>query len=670
MNTDASRRLQPEDLWSLKFVGDPQVAPDGGRVAFVVTALDRENDGYVSRVWIAETDDPTSARPLTNPPGDSPIRETMPRWSPDGTALAFASNREGPNHIWLIDPSGGEAVRVSDHTGNYAGLNWSPTGSALTFVAAPPPEEKEEPGPAVYSTNRLRYKFNGRGLMRDSRRNAVWSMDVSSGKANRLTEAWWDDANPVYSPDGEYIYFVSDRYPEEDMYYVTDLYRVPAAGGDVEKITDGEGPVATPTFSPDGRTVAFVGHSEGDDTTANLQLMCMDADGGPRESLTSEIDRSVGCSVGSDSRFDGGSGQPLWIAGAHELLFNLTDGGKCGLYRVGEDSPPRQLRDFPPVITSFSASSDTDPVIAAVGADWNTPGDLWVMNRSGEVRQFTDLNRDLLGSVMLSRPIPTSYSGAEGWPMEGWIMEPVGRESGRKYPLVLEIHGGPASTSGDCFFFEYQLLAASGWGVMYNNPRGSKGYGEKHARGVIGEWGRNDYRDLMAALDRAEEEEWVDRERLGVTGGSYGGYMTNWMVTQTDRFRAAVTFRSISNLYTKYGCSDIGFYHNRKGMGGADLWTDEDLIMSRSPIRYAPQVDTPILIVHSEEDYRCPMEQAEQWYTALKRLGVTCQFVRYAGENHELSRSGRPHNRMDRLERLVHWFQTYLDAGDDDEKER
>ncbi|MFP4201109.1 MAG: S9 family peptidase, partial [Clostridia bacterium] len=467
MNADAPRRLQPEDLWSLRFVGDPQVSPDGSQVAFVVTGMDKENDGYISSVWLAETDDPTSARPLTNPPGDSLVRETMPRWSPDGAKLAFASNREGPNHLWIIDPSGGEAKKISDHTGNYAGLGWSPTGDALTFTASPPSEGKDEPGPSVYVTNRLRYKFNGRGLMTDSRRNAIWSMDVDSGDARRLTEAWWDDANPVYSPDAEYIYFVSDRYPEEDMYYVTDLYRVPVAGGDAEKVTDGEGPVASPVFSPDGQTVAFVGHAQGDDTTANMQLMYMSADGGSRQSLTAGMDRSVGCSVGSDARFDGGSGEPRWIADGKELLFNLTDGGQCHLYRVSQDSSPRPLSGFPPVITSFSAGPGEAPTIAAVAADWNTPGDLWVMDESGEVKQFTDLNGELLDSVSLSRPRPVTYSGAEDWPMEGWIMEPVEREPGRKYPLVLEIHGGPASTSGDCFFFEYQLLAASGWGVMY-----------------------------------------------------------------------------------------------------------------------------------------------------------------------------------------------------------
>ncbi len=659
----SGRRLKPEDIWSFELAGDPRVSPDGRRVAFVLTGIDSEANAYTSSIWVAETDDPGSVRPLTNPAGDDPVRETMPRWSPDGRRLAFASNRDGATRLWIIDPDGGEAKRVGEQSGNLAGLTWSPRGNALAFTSAPPaPAPESNLRPDVYSTDRLRYKFNGRGLMADERRNAVWVMDVDTGESHQLTDSYWDDANPTWSACGDYVYFVSDRYPEKDMYYVTDLYRVSAAGGEAERVSDGEGPVNNPVVSPDGGRVAFIGHHRGDDTVANLELGTMDPDGNERSSLTSGIDRSVGNSVGSDTRMDGGTGEPVWIRDGEEILFSMTDGSRCGLYVVGPGDDPRSIEGLPPVITSFSASSAGDPVVAAVAADWDNPGDLWIVRPDGGAERFTRFNDDLLEELILSEPRRVEYTGAEGWPMEGWIMEPADARDGEKYPLILHVHGGPASTSGDVFFFEYQLLASQGWGVMYNNPRGSKGYGEEHARGVIGEWGRNDYLDLMAAVDRAVQLDWVDADRLAVTGGSYGGYMTNWMVSQTDRFRVAATFRSISNLYTKYGCSDIGFYHNRKGMGGADLWDEEDFIMSRSPMRFARRVDTPILIVHSEEDHRCPMEQAEQWYSALKRLGVECSLVRYAGENHELSRSGKPHNRVDRLNRLVDWFRRYLDG--------
>ncbi|MFO8060610.1 MAG: S9 family peptidase [Bacillota bacterium] len=656
------RRIVTEDLWRLRFVGDPQVSPDGSRVAFVVTETDVERDGYRSEIWVAQTDDPRSAGPFTNPVGeDWALRDTSPRWSPDGKKLAFLSNRGGKSAIWCIDAGGGEAEQLGSFAPVAGGVAWSPSGDRIAFSAMPPEEdgdEEKEPGVDVYVTRNLRYKFNGRGLLEDDRKMHIWVMKVDTGEVTQLTDAPSDDHFPAWSPDGTTVFFTSDRRPELEMRYIQDLYAVSSDGSELRRITEGQGPVMAPRPSSTGDLIAFFGHREGDCMTANTELYLMSPDGNEWTSLTSEFDRHVGNSVGADARFDAGEAAPAWCEWG--LVFSLTDGGCSRLYRVDLKGNHRALEGFPPVITSYSVNREGEPVVAAVGADSDTPGDLWVLRPGGDPVQFTDLNAALFEEIELSMPERIRFPGAEGWEIEGWLMKPVGFEEGKKYPLVLEIHGGPAGTSGEAFFHEYQLLAAAGFGVIYANPRGSTGYGRRHAEGVIGDWGGNDYRDLMAAVDFACEQDWVDSGCLGVTGGSYGGYMTNWIVSQTDRFTAAVTFRSISNLYTKYGCSDIGFYGNRRGMGGADLWDSEDFIMSRSPIRYAPQVVTPILIVQSEEDLRCPMEQAEQWYVALKRLGVECEFVRYRDENHELSRSGRPHNRRDRLNRLIQWFDRYL----------
>ncbi len=660
------RRIRPDDLYKMQFVGDPQVSPDGQLVAFVVTDVDREENGYRSSIWIAETDDPDSVRQFTYPPyGGPPVRDHSPRWSPDGQKLAFLSNRQDSNSLWLIDRDGGEARSVGDFCGPAGGLRWSPDGDKLAFVALSPDEESDcsDDGKSadVYTTKRLRYKFNGRGLMDDDRRRHVWVTDVVSGETTQMTDSCFDDSSPDFSPDGRQIIFASCRRPEQEMYYVSDLYSLSVENGQLEKLTDGEGPVGQPRWSPSGEHIAFLGHDRGDEIAVDTGLWFISPDDGQRQCLTGEFDRSVGNSVGTDVRYDPKAAAPEWCRDGESIIFSLTDGGTSSIYEAQLDGSCRLLIDDPAVVTSYSVNSTGKPVVAYVGADWDSPGDLWVMLPDDEPVRFTAFNDQLLREeVVLSPPERVTFSSVEDWEIEGWLMKPVGWEQGEEYPLVLEIHGGPAGTSGEVFFHEYQLLAASGWGVMFTNPRGSRGYGERHLKGVIGDWGGNDYRDLMAAVDYACELPWVDSERLGVTGGSYGGYMTNWIVSQTDRFSAAVTFRSISNLYTKYGCSDIGFYGNRRGMGGADLWDSEDFIMSRSPMRYAPQVSTPILIVHAEEDYRCPMEQAEQWYVALKRLGVECRFVRYAGENHELSRSGKPLNRVDRLQRLLQWFETYL----------
>jgi dipeptidyl aminopeptidase/acylaminoacyl peptidase len=265
--------------------------------------------------------------------------------------------------------------------------------------------------------------------------------------------------------------------------------------------------------------------------------------------------------------------------------------------------------------------------------------------------------------VELSSPERVVFPSVEDGRIEGWLMKPAGFRPGERHPVVLEIHGGPHANYGLAFNHEFQLLCARGFGVFYTNPRGSKGYGDAFARRVVGDWAGIDYCDLMAAADYLETLDWVDPRRIGVTGGSQGGYLTNFLIGHTDRFAAAVTQRSMSNLYTKYGVSDIGWTGDKHGMGGRDLWDSEDFIMERSPIRYAPKVKTPTLIIHSEEDLRCPIEQGEQWYVALKRLGVDTEFVRFRGENHELSRGGKPRNRVERLERIVGWFERKMGGG-------
>ena len=274
--------------------------------------------------------------------------------------------------------------------------------------------------------------------------------------------------------------------------------------------------------------------------------------------------------------------------------------------------------------------------------------------------RLSRVNEDLLSGLKLSEIEPFFFTAPDGVELEGWLMKPGDFDPERKYPAVVEIHGGPASTYGNSFFHEFQVLTSVGYGVFFCNPRGSVGYGEWFAQQVIGHQAGMDYQDIMALRAYLDKVEWVDSDKVGVTGGSYGGYMTNWIVGHTDEFAAAVTQRSISNWYTKFGTSDIGFSGNKKGMGMRDLWDSENFLMERSPIRYAPKINTPILIIHFEQDYRCPIEQAEQWYLALKRLGKTVEFVRFAGENHGLSRSGKPWNRRERLYHIVRWFDEHL----------
>lgn len=412
--------------------------------------------------------------------------------------------------------------------------------------------------------------------------------------------------------------------------------------------------------------------------------------------ILSGFDRSLGNSIGQDVRADGGSAAPVWSGDGRWVFFTATDGGYCRLYkvRVPDGLPPAGYvpevyalsADTPAVFGSF-AHADTasgDSLLAAIAADPGNPGEVYLGEgpspaaAAGELtaepltplgcpvkaapltwRPLTDLH-GWLAEYHVAQPERVLFPSVENGIIEGWLMKPAGFADRQKHPAILEIHGGPHVTYGLAFMHEFQLLCARGFGVFYTNPRGSKGYGYAFAARVVGDWAGIDAHDLMAAGDCLAKVRWVDPARLGVTGGSQGGYLTNWLIGHTQRFAAAVTQRSMSNLYSKYGVADNGWTHDKHGMGGADLWDSEDLLMERSPIRYAPFVRTPTLIIHSEQDHRCPIEQGEQWYVALKRLGVETEMVRFAGENHELSRGGKPRNRVERLERIVGWFAKYL----------
>jgi len=287
-------------------------------------------------------------------------------------------------------------------------------------------------------------------------------------------------------------------------------------------------------------------------------------------------------------------------------------------------------------------------------ASFMHPANVYVLESNTETC-LTDYNQELLAEVFLSEPEEFWYKGVDGWDIQGWMMKPIGFEEGKTYPLITQIHGGPHTQYGCSFFHEYQMLASSGFGVMITNPRGSHGYGQTFVDAVRGDYGGKDYGDLMLAVDYAENLPWVDKDRLGVTGGSYGGFMTNWIVGQTNRFKGAVTQRCISNWMSFYGVSDIGYYFTEYEVGG-NPWDNVEMMLKHSPITYVKNVKTPLLIIHSEQDMRCPIEQSEQTYVYLKRLGVKTRLVRFPGANHNLSRTGKPKLRLERLAHIAGWF--------------
>jgi len=361
----------------------------------------------------------------------------------------------------------------------------------------------------------------------------------------------------------------------------------------------------------------------------------------------------------SDMRSQSQTLPPTWSADRSRIIFVGSDQGTANVYSVAASGGDVRAETVGPhQVVSLSLAADAKR-FACVFSNATLPGDVAAGELGRSLRCLTQLNAELLSSRFVATPERVEFTGADGWTIEGWIMKPRGFDPKKKWPLVLEVHGGPHGAYGHGFFHEFQMLAGRGYAVLLTNPRGSHAYGEKFSTACVGDWGGKDYEDLMAGVDHAVALGWIDPKRLYVTGGSYGGFMTNWIVGHTDRFRAAATQRSISNNVSAFGVSDIGWHFWEHEMGDASPWRDPQKLIERSPLTYVPNVKTPVLILHAERDLRCPIEQAEQFFTALRLHGVQTQFVRFPDDNHDLTRGGKPRNRVEHAKRIADWFDAH-----------
>ena len=644
------RGMVPQDLTRIQLVSDPQISPDGRLVAFVVTTLSEEKDEYLSNIWMVDAAGGEPHRFTTGP-----LRDTAPRWSPDGSRLAFVSEREPrkKGQIYVMPSGGGEPVRLTELRNGAGAPEWSPDGTSLAFTSPvggwqepESEEEKRKSRPARVITT-LKYKLNGEGFTYD-RRTHVFVIAAAGGAPRQLTDGDWTDGDPVWAPDGRSIAFSSARHAERDHDDGSDIWIVPAGGGEPRRVTDTAGPAMLPAFSPDGGTIAFLGRTGLNEYGRNVQVFTIPVAGGARASVSAALDRSCAPL----------HARPCWGPGG-AITFAAEDEGACGLYRTGAAAPTRVVGGAR-VVTGYSLARDGRRLAFAASHPLSPP-ELFVQD-GAEERPLVDLNLAWKETVGLSAPERFRFERA-GLTVDGWVMRPAGFEAGRRYPALLNVHGGPHAQYGYPFFDEFQVQAGAGYAVVYTNPRGSQGYGEAFTRAVIGDWGGGDVADVLAGLEEALRRfDWIDPARLGILGGSYGGFVTSWIVGHDTRFRAACSERAVNSQVTMFGTSDIGHLFNTTELGGVTPWEDMPRYLARSPLTYAKDITTPLLILHSEDDLRCPMEQAEQLFVALKTLRREVVLVRFPDENHEMSRSGRPRHRLERFRIILDWFAKYLPA--------
>jgi dipeptidyl aminopeptidase/acylaminoacyl peptidase len=656
-NVAAVNGMRPDDIRLLATIDDVRVSPDGRRVAYALTTVDLDANAYKTRIWLAGAEGEEAPRPITA----GTKADVSPRWSPDGTMLAWVSARDERPSIYVQAVEGpGEPVRVAEWHDEISELAWSPSGDRIAFVArVPDPERYGAPGTKKPEADmpprritRLMAQYNGDGWVVDRRPQLHVVPVDGSAPPEALTTVEAGVSGAAWSPDGTRLVYVAAEHDNWDLDWIHDLFVVDAAGGPATAITDGSMSWSSPAWSPDGTRIAAFATPPPQDGPWHHQLWLLDPEAGTKERWAAHLDRALGV------------GAPLWVG--PEVLVGVEEHGAVQVVAVSADAH-RLVVGGERVVRAFHATGRT---LAFSATTVTVPSEVWVADTGNErpERRLTDHSASVRGRLALSLPerfVATSTDGAE---VECWAMAPLELTPGATYPTVLNIHGGPFAQYGYGFFDEFQFQAAAGFGVVYCNPRGSSGYEQRWGRALRwpeaeldpgSGWGGVDYEDVMACIEEAARRfDWVDDTRLGVQGGSYGGYMTSWIVGHTDRFQAAVSERAVNNLITLEHNSDIsGFFKEYAG------WTHiqrPDILIRQSPVTYVEAMTTPMLLVHSELDLRCPISQAEELFVALRLLGRHPELVRFPGENHELSRSGSPKHRIMRAEILLDWFRQHL----------
>lgn len=656
--------MLPADLEHLITVAQPVVSPDGRTVAFVVVRVDAEANDYRTQVWLAAADGSTPPRPFTS--GEH--KDGEPAWSPDGRWLAFTSTRgtgEETKASLQVAPvgAGGEVVTLARFPETVDTLRWSPDGSHIAFVTRTQHERYTEPDEGRRPPRRITRLFSrldNVGPTADRPAHVYVVRSDGSSEPRNLTPGEFELTGPSWTPDSAAVVVSGPTHDTWDLDRRTDVHVVDVTSGGRRTLTGTTGVYGHPSVSPDGRYVAFLGTDDPDSYPRNTHVAVLPTSGESDHTWVSHgLDRTFAPYPGAR--------EPLWMDPA-TLLTAVEDRGNVHLYAVRADvvEPPRPVWDGTGCVTGYDVAGGT--VAFTLSTD-TRPGELYVLEGSGP-RRLTDLTGGFADRARLQEAEHVVVPSADGTvELDAWLLRPADPDPDRTYPVLLNVHGGPFTQYGNRFFDEVQMQARAGYAVLWSNPRGSSGREEGFGRAITGPplggtgWGSVDFDDVMAVLDHAlDAHPFLDRDRVGILGGSYGGYLTSWAVSHSDRFAAACSERAANNLLSLEWASDsAGAFRTWFGVSHLE---DPELYLRHSPIRYVADVHTPLLVVHAEGDLRCPVEQGDQMFVALRMLGRDVEMVRFTGESHELSRSGTPAHRRQRMEIILEFFDRHLKPAD------
>jgi dipeptidyl aminopeptidase/acylaminoacyl peptidase len=649
------RKLGLRDIFELEWAADPQIAPDGRRVVFERGGYDVMKDRARSTLWIVNADG-AELRPLVDPTREA----SSPRWSPDGSRMLFVSSVGGKADLFVRWMDSGQEAKLTHLEESPGGLVWSPDGQWIAFtmfVPDPPnpfvklPEKPEgaDWGPEIKFIDQLQYRFDGRGYLRRGHRH-LFVVPASGGTPRQLTDGAWDDGAPTWVPDGKALVFSANRHENSEYEPLdSEVYEVPATGGAVRALTTRKGPDGDPVVSPDGKLVAYTGFDDRYQGYQVTRLYVMNRDGSGSRLVSAKLDRDVAGIT--------------WARDGKSIYFQYDDQGDTKIGMIDLAGNLKTLASGlggldlgrPYGAGSYSVAADGRFAFTQTAPDH--PADVAVGGPTQQVQRLTRLNDDVFAGKQLAGVEEIWFeSSFDKRRVHGWIAKPPGFDPKKKYPLLLEIHGGPFANYGPRYATEIQLYAAAGYVVLYTNPRGSTSYGEEFGNLIHHDYPNHDYEDLMSGVDAVIAKGYVDPGQLNVTGGSGGGVLTAWIVGHTKRFRAAVVQKPVINWSSFVLTADEDAFFTRYWFPGFP-WDNPEQYAKRSPITYVGNVTTPTMLVTGEVDYRTPSSEAEQFYEALKLRKVPTAMVRFPDAPHDISE--KPSNMMAKVAYIVGWLDKY-----------